>query len=140
MLHGPNLNLLGEREEEVYGWKTLEQINHDLVEQAESTGVEVVTFQSNHEGDLIDRIHQARGYFDVIILNPGALTHYSYALYDAVRAVNIPVIEVHMSNIYSREPFRAKSVVSPAVWGQISGFGTLSYQLAMTAACHLINS
>lgn len=140
MLHGPNLDLLGEREEELYGRKTLEQINRDLMEQGKAAGVEVVAFQSNHEGDLIDRIHQARGSFDVIIINPGALTHYSYALYDAVRAVNIPVIEVHMSNIYSREPFRARSVVSPAVRGQITGFGEVSYQLALAAACELINS
>lgn len=140
VLHGPNLDLLGEREEELYGRKTLEQINRDLMEQGKAAGVEVVAFQSNHEGDLIDRIHQARGSFDVIIINPGALTHYSYALYDAVRAVNIPVIEVHMSNIYSREPFRARSVVSPAVRGQITGFGEVSYQLALAAACELINS
>ncbi|MGB4428763.1 MAG: type II 3-dehydroquinate dehydratase, partial [Thermacetogeniaceae bacterium] len=111
-----------------------------LKEQGKAAGVEVVVFQSNHEGELIDKIHEARGNFDVIILNPGAFTHYSYAIGDAVRAVNIPVIEVHMSNIYSREPWRGKSVVAPAAWGQISGFGDLSYQLALAAACQLINS
>ena len=140
VLHGPNLNLLGEREQEIYGRKTLEQINKDLKEQGKAAGVEVVAFQSNHEGELIDKIHKARGNFDVIILNPGALTHYSYAISDAVRAVNIPVIEVHMSNIYSREPWRGKSVVAPVAWGQISGFGEMSYRLALAAACQLINS
>ncbi|MGB4503966.1 MAG: type II 3-dehydroquinate dehydratase [Syntrophaceticus sp.] len=140
VLHGPNLNLLGEREEEIYGWTTLEQINRDLQQHGETEGVEVVAFQSNHEGELINQIHNARGNFDVIILNPGAFTHYSYAIYDAVRGVNIPVIEVHLSNINARDPWRNISVVAPAAWGQISGFGPLSYHLALTAACHLIKS
>ncbi len=140
ILHGPNLNLLGEREEEVYGWLTLEQINRDLIEQGKAEGVEIATFQSNHEGEIIDKIHEARENFDVILLNPGALTHYSYALHDAIRSVNIPVIEVHMSNITNRESWRSHSVITPAVWGQITGFGHLSYHLALTAACHLIKS
>jgi 3-dehydroquinate dehydratase-2 len=140
VLHGPNLNLLGEREEEIYGWMTLEQINYSLQQQGEAEGVGVVAFQSNHEGELIDQIHNARGNFDVLILNPGALTHYSYAIHDAIRSVNIPVIEVHMSNIAAREPWRSHSVVTPAAWGQITGFGHLSYQLALSAACHLIKS
>ena len=140
MLHGPNLNLLGEREEEIYGWMTLEQLNSELQQQGEAEGVDVVAFQTNHEGELIDQIHDARGNFDVIILNPGALTHYSYAIYDAIRGINIPVIEVHMSNISARDSWRRVSVVAPAAWGQITGFGHLSYQLALTAACHLIKS
>lgn len=140
VLHGPNLNLLGEREEEIYGWMTLEQINYSLQQQGEAEGVGVVAFQSNHEGELIDQIHNARGNFDVLILNPGALTHYSYAIHDAIRSVNIPVIEVHMSNIAAREPWRSHSVVTPAAWGQITGFGHLSYQLALSVACHLIKS
>jgi 3-dehydroquinate dehydratase-2 len=140
VLHGPNLNLMGEREEEIYGWLTLEQINRELQQQGQAEGVDVAAFQSNHEGELIDQIHEARGNFDVIILNPGALTHYSYAIHDAVRSVNIPVIEVHMSNITARESWRSHSVVTPAAWGQITGFGHLSYHLALTAACHLIKS
>lgn len=140
VLHGPNLNLLGGREEEIYGWMTLEQIDYNLQRQGEAEGVEVTTFQSNYEGALIDQIHNARGNFDVIILNPGALTHYSYAIYDAIAGVNIPVIEVHMSNIAARESWRSRSVVTPVAWGQITGFGPLSYQLALEAACHLIKS
>ena len=140
VLHGPNLNLLGEREEEIYGSMTLEQINNSLQQQGKAEGVGVLAFQSNHEGELINQIHNARGNFDVIILNPGALTHYSYAIHDAIRSVNIPVIEVHMSNIAARESWRSRSVVTPAAWGLITGFGHLSYQLALTAACHLIKS
>lgn len=138
VLHGPNLNLLGEREEGIYGKTTLEEINRRLVQQGKDAGVEVVTRQSNHEGELIDEIHAARGRFDAIIINPGALTHYSYALHDAVRAVDIPVIEVHLSNIYARERWRRRSVVAAAARGQIAGFGPLSYSLALQAACELI--
>jgi 3-dehydroquinate dehydratase-2 len=119
---------------------SLPQVNYSLQQQGEAEGVGVVAFQSNHEGELIDQIHNARGNFDVLILNPGALTHYSYAIHDAIRSVNIPVIEVHMSNIAAREPWRSHSVVTPAAWGQITGFGHLSYQLALSAACHLIKS
>lgn len=138
VLHGPNLNLLGEREEGIYGKTTLDEINRDLKRQGREAGVEVVACQSNHEGDLIDQIHGARGRFDAIIINPGALTHYSYALHDAVRAVDIPVIEVHLSNIYARERWRRRSVVAPAARGQIAGFGPLGYSLALQAACKLI--
>ncbi|HHW40727.1 MAG TPA: type II 3-dehydroquinate dehydratase [Syntrophomonadaceae bacterium] len=139
VVNGPNLNLLGEREEEIYGKITLAEINRALTRQGEAAGVDVEFYQSNHEGDLIDRIHAARGSFDAIIINPGALTHYSYALYDALRAVNIPVIEVHLSNIYAREDWRCRSVTAPAAVGQITGFGPLGYSLALTAACQIIS-
>ncbi|HAA89366.1 MAG TPA: type II 3-dehydroquinate dehydratase [Peptococcaceae bacterium] len=138
VLHGPNLNLLGERETNVYGAVTLEEINKQLTEQAEELGASVEFFQSNHEGELIDKIHQARDRFDAIIINPGALTHYSYALRDALSAVSLLVIEVHLSNIYAREEWRHRSVIAPVVQGQISGFGPLSYSLALTAACELL--
>lgn len=139
VLHGPNLNLLGEREQKVYGRVTLEEINSALQDQGEALGIEVVACQSNHEGELLDQIHGARGRFDVIIINPGALTHYSYALYDAIRAVDIPVIEVHLTNIYAREPWRSRSVVAPAAAGQIAGLGPLGYALALQAAVELIS-
>ncbi len=138
VLHGPNLNLLGDRETDVYGTVTLEEINKQLAEQAEELGAAVEFFQSNHEGELIDKIHQAKGCFDAIIINPGALTHYSYALRDALSAVSLLVIEVHLSNIYAREEWRHHSVIAPVVQGQISGFGALSYSLALTAACKLL--
>lgn len=137
VLHGPNLNLLGEREREIYGDMTLAEINQNLAQQGEAVGVEVDFFQSNHEGELIDKIHAAKGCFDVIIINPGALTHYSLALQDALRAIRLPVIEVHLSNIYAREPWRHQSVIAPVAWGRITGFGPLGYTLALTAACHL---
>jgi 3-dehydroquinate dehydratase-2 len=138
VLHGPNLNLLGEREENIYGNITLEEINSNLIEQGQATGVAVQCFQSNHEGELVDRIQAARGVFDVVIINPGAFTHYSYAIQDAIRAVKLPVIEVHLSNIYAREDWRHTSVVAPVAWGQLAGFGPLGYTLALVAACRLI--
>ncbi|NPV28522.1 MAG: type II 3-dehydroquinate dehydratase [Firmicutes bacterium] len=138
VLHGPNLNLLGEREEEIYGSASLADINRDLARQAEAAGVEVEFFQSNHEGDLIDRIHASKNSADLIIINPGALTHYSFALQDALRAVRLPVIEVHLSNIYAREPWRHRSVIAPVARGVIGGFGPFSYTLAFQAACHLL--
>jgi 3-dehydroquinate dehydratase-2 len=138
VLHGPNLNLLGEREPGIYGSVSLAEIDRSLVSQGEAAGVRVETFQSNHEGELIDRIQAARGSFDLLIINPGALTHYSYALQDAIRAVRLPAIEVHLSNIYAREEWRHQSVVAPAALGQIAGFGQLSYTLAMTAAISIL--
>ncbi|MDH7576208.1 MAG: type II 3-dehydroquinate dehydratase [Bacillota bacterium] len=138
VLHGPNLNLLGEREEEIYGAVTLAEINRELARQGEAAGVEVDFFQSNHEGDLIDRIHAAKNSADLIIINPGALTHYSFALQDALRAVRLPVIEVHLSNIYTREPWRHQSVIAPVARGLICGFGPFSYTLAFQAACRLL--
>jgi 3-dehydroquinate dehydratase II len=131
VLHGPNLNQLGKREPNVYGRQTLAELNRRLVDLGRDWGLEVETFQSNHEGELIDRIHAAEGRFDHLIINPGALTHYSYALRDALASVEVPAIEVHLSNIHNREAFRAHSVTAPVAAGQIVGFGFLSYELAL---------
>ena len=133
-INGPNLNLLGQREPSIYGSKSLAEIQQELEEMAAVDGIAIKFFQSNHEGDLIDRIHQARGDSEVIIINAGALSHYSIALHDALRAVAIPVIEVHLSNIYAREEFRHNSLIAPVAQGGIYGFGTLSYHLAFLAA------
>ena len=134
VVHGPNLNLLGKREPETYGRDTLEEINERLRALADSEGVALEDFQSNHEGELIDRIHAARGEADFIVINPGGYTHGSVALRDALSAVGIPVIEVHLSNIYAREEFRHQSLVAPVAMGHIVGFGALSYELAVRAA------
>lgn len=133
VLHGPNLNLLGQREPEVYGHKALDQINREIAALADQLSFEVDFFQSNHEGALVDQIQQAYGRFDWIILNPGAYSHYSLAIRDAIAAVMIPAIEVHLSNIYAREEFRSRSVLAPVCQGQISGFGSASYLLALYA-------
>ena len=131
IINGPNLNLLGQREEEVYGTTSFDEILKDLKETAIKNNAELDYFQSNHEGEIIDRMHQAIGTIDNIILNPGALTHYSYSIHDAIKAVKIPTVEVHISNIYTREGWRAKSVISPAVSGVISGFGLRGYVMAL---------
>ncbi|MGO0122134.1 type II 3-dehydroquinate dehydratase [Desulfothermobacter acidiphilus] len=136
VLHGPNLNLLGNREPEVYGNLTLEEINQRLVAWGEELGVEVECFQSNHEGELIERLH--RGDADAVVFNPGAFTHYSYALRDAVAALSAPVVEVHLSNLYAREEFRHRSVIAPVAVGQISGFGAESYRLGLLAVVSLL--
>lgn len=133
VLHGPNLNRLGKREKQIYGQTTLAQINGKLVEKGEQQGLNVECFQSNSEGALIDRIHQADGVFQYIIINPGAYTHYSYALRDAIASVDLPVFEVHLSNIHQREEFRHTSVTAPVCKGQIVGFGPLGYELALHA-------
>lgn len=131
VIQGPNLNLTGEREKGIYGSETFETINNEIVECAESLGLVCTIFQSNHEGAIIDKIHEARLNCDGIIINPGAYTHYSYAIRDAISAIRIPCIEVHISNIYAREEFRSKSVIAPVCAGHIAGFGKHGYFLAM---------
>ena len=137
ILHGPNLNLLGEREPDVYGLVTLEEINRRLVEKGRELGIEVRAFQSNHEGALIDALHEARQWADGVIFNPGGYTHTSVALRDAVAAIGLPVIEVHLSNPQAREAFRHTSYVAPVARGTIAGFGAHSYLLALEAAVRL---
>lgn len=134
IVNGPNLNLLGTREKDVYGSETLEDIARRTNIEAQKLDIEIDFVQSNHEGEIIDRIHDARGKYDAIIINPGAYTHYSIAIRDAVKAVEIPTIEVHLSNIHGREEFRVKSVIAPVCVGQISGFGGNSYIVALHAA------
>lgn len=131
ILNGPNLNLLGEREPEVYGTMTLGDLVAQVKEYAAEQGIEVWAFQSNHEGVLIDWLHDARHNFDGVVFNPGAYTHYSYALRDAVAAISIPVVEVHLSDISKRESFRALSVIEPVAVAQISGQGVSGYQRAV---------
>ena len=133
VLHGPNLNLLGTREPEIYGRTTLEEIGRALEEQAAKAGAELRSFQSNHEGVLIDQIQEARSWADGIVINPGGLTHSSVALRDALAAVGIPAVEVHLSNVFAREEFRRHSLVSPVVLGVVSGFGAVSYRLGLDA-------
>ena len=134
VIHGPNLNLLGTREPEIYGSMTMQDINDDLQKQADEAGVHIDFFQSNHEGEIIDKLHEARGRYDYIILNAGAYTHYSIAIRDALAAIEIPTIEVHISNIHQREEFRHHSVIAPVVVGQICGFGLESYKAALYVA------
>ena len=135
VLHGPNLNLLGAREPEIYGRETLADINNQLAQRAQAAGHELAWFQSNAEHELIGRIHQARDeQVDYILINPGAFTHTSVALRDALAAVAIPFIELHMSNVHAREPFRHHSYLSDLAVGVICGFGSDSYRLALEAA------
>ena len=129
VVHGPNLNLLGKREDTFYGKETLAEINSKLKEKAKELGVEIETFQSNSEGDLVDFIQSSKS--DGIIINPGALTHYGLSLCDALADTPVPIVEVHLSNIYAREEWRQKSVVSPVTKGQIVGFGWRSYVAAL---------
>jgi 3-dehydroquinate dehydratase-2 len=133
VINGPNLNLLGAREPDVYGTETLDDINMQLMQEANKMGVEVIFFQSNHEGEIIDTIQNAQKNSKGIIINPGAFTHYSIAIRDAIASIDLPAVEVHLSNIYQREEFRAKSVIAPVCIGQIAGFGSDSYILALNA-------
>jgi len=131
VIHGPNLNMLSKREKSIYGEKTLAQIDTLVKKEAKALNVEVVTFQSNHEGAIIDFIQQQAGSAHGIIINPGALTHYGFSLLDALADSRLPVIEVHLSNIYRREEWRAKSVIAPIAQGQISGLGWRGYVAAL---------
>ena len=131
LLNGPNLNLLGQREPGLYGAQTLAQIEADLQQEASGLGVSLETFQSNHEGALVDRIHAARGEADGILINAGAFTHTSIALRDALLGVAIPFVELHLSNVHAREPFRQQSYLADKALGVISGFGPASYRLAL---------
>lgn len=138
VLNGPNLNLLGERNPKHYGTFNLTHIKEHLQKLADAHHISLIFTQTNHEGEIIEQIHNARGVTDAIILNAGAFTHYSYAIRDAIEAVTVPVIEVHLSNIHAREDFRQKSVIAPVCAGQISGFGLLSYELAFYAAIKIV--
>jgi len=137
VIHGPNLDLLGVREPAVYGTLTLAEIDRRIKALARELGARAETFQSNHEGAIIDRLHAARGRYGAIVLNAGGLTHASYALRDAIASIPVPVIEVHLSNVHAREPFRSVSVIAPVVKGQIVGLGVQSYLLGLRAALGL---
>ena len=138
VLLGPNLNLVGVREKGVYGTESAENINEEIRAQATKRGYDCEIFQSNYEGTLIDQLHAARETFDGVIINAGALTHYSYSLRDAIAAIRLPCVEVHMSNIHAREEFRHTSVIAPVCVGQIAGFGKTGYFLAMDALGELM--
>jgi len=137
VIHGPNLNLLGEREPGVYGSAGIDTLNSSIIDRAKEQGLECEIFQSNNEGAIIDKLHAARKTFDGVILNAGAYTHYSYAIRDAITAIKIPVIEVHISNVFARDEFRSNSVIAPVCKGSISGFGFGSYYLAVQALAEL---
>lgn len=140
VLHGPNLNLLGLREPNVYGSVTLAEINQLLHREAKTLSCQIATLQSNHEGVLVDAIQAARTDHHGILINPGAYTHTSVAIRDALSAVALPVVEVHLSNIYQREPFRHHSFIAPVAVGQISGFGAESYRLGLLALVHTLRT
>lgn len=138
LLHGPNLNMLGKREPQIYGTSSLDEINARMKRLAEESGAELRIVQSNSEGTLIGAIHEAGDWADGIIINPGAYAHYSYAIRDALTAVGLPAIEVHISNIYAREEFRSKSVIAPAVIGCITGLGLRSYTCGFDALLDIL--
>ena len=138
LIHGPNLGLLGERETEIYGKKTLEDINKNLKQLAEKRGVQLDIVQSDHEGEIVELIGRSKDKIDALIINPAAYTHTSVAIRDAIEATKIPTVEVHLSNIYAREEFRHTSLVAPVAKGQVSGFGEQSYTLGLEAAIGLL--
>ena len=138
LVHGPNLNLLGKRQPEIYGTQTLDNINHYLIQVAQKQGIELKTFQSNHEGEIVSEIGANIDWANGILINPAAYTHTSIAIRDALSAVSLPVIEIHLSNIYKREGFRHHSYVSPIAVGVISGFGSHSYELALNAMINIL--
>ncbi len=137
-VHGPNLNLLGSREPGIYGSVTLAEIDDMLRREGEKLGLHVACFQSNHEGAIIDKLHACRGQVDGIIINAGGLTHTSVSLRDAVSAIKIPTVEVHLSNLYAREDFRHRSMLAPVCMGQIAGLGAIGYRLALEALAQLL--
>jgi len=139
VIQGPNLNMLGHREQNIYGPMKLEDIHKQMEAFAHQNGIEIEFFQSNLEGEIVDKIQECLGEADGIIINPAAYTHTSIAIRDAISAVQIPTVEVHISNIYSREEFRRKSLIAPVSAGQIAGFGPFSYHLAMIAITQIMN-
>jgi len=139
VIHGPNLNMLGRREPEIYGHQSLDEINAGLLSLGEKLGLEIETFQSNHEGEIVERIQQAVGSCDGILINPAAYTHTSIAIRDALSLLDIPVVEIHLSNIYKREPFRHKSLIAGIATARISGFGAQGYLLGLEGLANLID-
>ena len=140
VIHGPNLDLLGRRQPEIYGSFTLDEINQKLKKTAQKESVEIEFFQSNHEGEIVDVIGKAKNNFNAILINPAAYTHTSVAIRDAIGAVELPCVEVHLSNIYAREEFRHTSLIAPVAAGQVAGFGIDSYLLGLQATIKLIKS
>ena len=138
VIHGPNLNMLGRREPEIYGHQSLDEINAGLLSLGEKLGLEIETFQSNHEGEIVERIQQAVGSCDGILINPAAYTHTSIAIRDALSLLDIPVVEIHLSNIYKREPFRHDSLIADIAAARIAGFGAQGYLLALKGLAGLI--
>jgi 3-dehydroquinate dehydratase-2 len=140
VLHGPNLNLLGERQPEIYGTQTLAELNATIADDAKKLGLEVRCEQYSSEGQIIDALHAARGAYAGVVINPGAYAHYSYAIADAIAAIGIPVVEVHLSNIAAREPFRRTSVTAAACRGSVSGLGARGYALALRALSEIVSA
>ncbi|MBL7084729.1 MAG: type II 3-dehydroquinate dehydratase [Candidatus Omnitrophica bacterium] len=138
VIHGPNLDLLGQRQPEIYGATTLAEINKELKKLAQDENTELEFLQSNHEGEIVEAVGSAKDKFDALLINPAAYTHTSVAIRDAIDAIEIPTVEVHLSNIYAREEFRHTSLIAPVVRGQVSGFGLNSYLLGLRAAIGLI--
>lgn len=140
VVHGPNLDRLGRREKNIYGDMTLDELNQDIAAAAGKLSVEIESYQSNKEGDLVSKINSAGPDFDFLIINPGAYTHTSHAIFDAIRASDLPAIEVHLSNVGAREAFRRTSVVAPACIGSIAGFGSFSYLMALEMAVSMLGA